>query len=275
MKTIVRVLVTTGILLYATAAISNGIIFVVSPNSLSSTLASDMTEVQTLSITEVQGFTLTFNILEDDSVCDSPTDIPWLSVSPNAGAVLLDVVEVDVTFDSTGLAPGDYAAYLCVDGSNFLGSDTIVVPVALTVTPIEVALDINPGSCPNPLNCKSKGVIPVAILGTTDFDVTQIDPVTLRLAGASPLRWDIEDVATPFEPFTGKEDCLYDCNETGPDGYPDVTLKFSTQEVVAGFGEDVLDGACLVAELTGNLRESFGGNDIVGEDLLVVRCRGR
>jgi len=48
---------------------------------------------------------------------------------------------------------------------------------------ITVALDIKPTSCPNPLNTKSNGVLPVAILGTEDFDVYDVDPVTVTLAG--------------------------------------------------------------------------------------------
>ena len=39
-----------------------------------------------------------------------------------------------------------------------------------------VALDIKPGSCPNRINTMSKGVLTVAILGTGDLDVTEIDP---------------------------------------------------------------------------------------------------
>ncbi len=139
---------------------------------------------------------------------------------------------------------------------------------------INVPVDIRPGSCPNPLNCISKGVLPVAILGTADFDVMDIDPATVRLAGVAPLRWDYEDVATPYEPFTGKQDCDLDCNEMGPDGYMDATLKFDTQEVVAALGEEVQGGACIVAQLTGYLRESKGGTEIVGEDVIRIRCTG-
>ncbi len=102
--------------------------------------------------------------------------------------------------------------------------------------PATVPVGIKPQSCPNPFNTKSKGVLPVAILGTGDFDVTQVDPVSVRLQGVSPLRWDTEDVATPFEPFTGKEDA-YDCNEYGPDGYADLTLKFDSQEIVVVLGD--------------------------------------
>ena len=46
---------------------------------------------------------------------------------------------------------------------------------------INVAVDIKPGSCPNPLNIKSKGVLPVAILGTEDFDVKDIKVNSIRI----------------------------------------------------------------------------------------------
>lgn len=138
-----------------------------------------------------------------------------------------------------------------------------------------VAVDIRPGSCPNPLNCKSKGVLPVAILGTAAFDVIEIDPATVRLAGVAPLRWDYEDVATPFSPYTGKQDCGLDCTSTGPDGYMDATLKFKAQEILAAVGTDLRDGDCVVAELTGNLRESAGGTEIVGEDVFRINCKRR
>jgi hypothetical protein len=135
-----------------------------------------------------------------------------------------------------------------------------------TVTP--VAIDIHPTSCPNPLNTKGNGVMPVAILGTEDFDVSQIDPASVTLEGVSPLRWAMEDVATPYEPFVGKEDCM-DCTEEGPDGYMDLTIKFKMQEIVAALG-DVSDGDCLVLTLTGTLKEEFGGTAIMGEDVVRI-----
>ena len=55
-------------------------------------------------------------------------------------------------------------------------------------------LDIKPGSDPNSINLKSKGVVPVAVLSDDNFDATTIDPDTVEFAGASPLRWAIEDV---------------------------------------------------------------------------------
>jgi len=135
---------------------------------------------------------------------------------------------------------------------------------------IEIPLDIKPTSCPNPINTKSKGVIPVAILGTAEFDVTEIDPATVLLEGVYPLRWAWEDVATPFEPYAEKEDCM-DCNEYGPDGYTDFTLKFNKQEIIAAFGE-VEDGDCLVLTLQGEL---FDGTPIYGEDVVKILKKGK
>ena len=132
-----------------------------------------------------------------------------------------------------------------------------------------VPIDIKPQSCPNPLNVKSKGLLPVALLGTADFDVSEIDPVSVRLAGVAPLRSNIEDVATPFA-FPEKEDCN-DCTDLGEDGFDDLTLKFDTQEIVSALGA-VKDGDCLLLELTGNLQD---GTPIVGEDVVLILKKGK
>ena len=135
-----------------------------------------------------------------------------------------------------------------------------------------VPVDIKPTSCRNPLNVGSKGVLPVAILGTDDLDVADIDIGTILLEGIAPIRSAMEDVATPFEPYQGKEDA-FDCTTEGPDGYDDLTLKFDKQEVVAALGE-VEDGDVLVLHLEGNLTEDAGGTPIVGEDVVVILKKG-
>jgi hypothetical protein len=112
------------------------------------------------------------------------------------------------------------------------------------VPPLEVDIDIKPCSWPNPLNVNKKGVLPVAILGTDDFDVTQVDPASVELEGVSPLRWSWE--------YAGV-----------------LTFKFDAQEVVAALGE-VDDGDVLTLELTGMLREEFGSTLFAGEDVVVI-----
>lgn len=134
---------------------------------------------------------------------------------------------------------------------------------------IEVSVDIKPTSCPNPLNVDGKGVLPVAILGTADFDVTQVDPASVRLVGVTPLRWSLEDVATPYgDQFSDPPGCM-ECTTEGADGYMDLTLKFDTQEIVAALGP-VNDGDCLLLVLTGNLKEEFGGTPISGADVVRI-----
>jgi hypothetical protein len=130
---------------------------------------------------------------------------------------------------------------------------------------VDVPVDIKPGSCPNPVNVRSKGVLPVAILGTADFDVTTIDPDSIQLNGVNPIRWALEDVATPYEPFIGKLNA-FDCNEDGADGYMDLTLKFDKQEIVNTFGE-VEDRDVIILQLTGELED---GTLINGEDVIIV-----
>ena len=48
----------------------------------------------------------------------------------------------------------------------------------------KVPIDIRPGDYPNNINLRSKGAIPVAILSTSDFDATTVDPDTVALSGA-------------------------------------------------------------------------------------------
>ena len=135
---------------------------------------------------------------------------------------------------------------------------------------VPVAVDVKPQSCPNPLNTKSKGVTPVAILGTVDLDVSQIDIASLRLEGVAAIRSAIEDVATPFEPTNGIVDAL-DCNDFGSDGFDDLTLKFDTQTLIQALG-DVQDGEVRVLTLTGVLQD---GTPIEGQDVVVIKAKGR
>ncbi|MDP2948971.1 MAG: hypothetical protein Q8P22_05490 [Chloroflexota bacterium] len=49
--------------------------------------------------------------------------------------------------------------------------------------PVPVEIDIKPGSDPNSIKLSNKGVIPVAILGSASFDVTNVDYSTVVFAG--------------------------------------------------------------------------------------------
>jgi len=114
-----------------------------------------------------------------------------------------------------------------------------------------------------------------AILGTSVFDVTAIDADSITLVGVAPLRSSLKDVATPFEPFTGKYYAL-DCTIEGPDGFLDLILKFDTHEVVqaveTSLGQDVEDREIFILSLSGNLQD---GAPILGEDVIVIKGKGK
>lgn len=132
---------------------------------------------------------------------------------------------------------------------------------------VDCFIDIKPQACPNPFNVKSKGVLPVAILGTEDFDVTTIEPASIRLEGVAPIRSTVEDVSTPV--WQPQYDC--DCVTEGEDGFPDLTMKFDTREIVGVLG-DVVDGQVLELTLTGEMTD---GTQIEGKDCIVVIKKGK
>jgi hypothetical protein len=99
----------------------------------------------------------------------------------------------------------------------------------------EVDIDIKPGSDPNSINLRSKGVIPVAVLGSSTFDVTDIDVNTLIFVEAYPAH-DLTDPAT-------YADHLQDVNL---DGYTDLVSHYRTQET--GIGDLVNEVPCLSGE---------------------------
>lgn len=130
-----------------------------------------------------------------------------------------------------------------------------------------VSVHVKPGGCPSPMNLKGRGVLPVAIAGTSELDIAQIDGATLRLAGVPARRFAVEDVATPVEPLFGRT--TEDCSSDGPDGIVDLTAKFSVEELAAALA-DAEEGEWTLT-LTGNLLPEFGGTPITGEDVVIIR----
>jgi hypothetical protein len=137
-----------------------------------------------------------------------------------------------------------------------------------------VPVYIKPYSCPNSFDFRKHGVLLVAILGTKDFDVTQIAPSSIRLEGVAPLRWSLRDIATPLTPSTDEKHCYEDWATERTDGFKDLKLKFSAQKVAAALGK-VQNNECRIFKLTGNLKEKFGGTAIEGEDAVVIQKKGK
>lgn len=125
----------------------------------------------------------------------------------------------------------DFPDYNLIYGT---GRESVVCPYA--------ALDIKPGSCPNPFNVKladfagenkpnKGGVLPVALLGSDTFDATTVDLSSLRLEGVEPLLKGGPKVVDVAGPAMDGGDCA--CTTAGPDGYPDVMMRFQAQEIAA------------------------------------------
>jgi hypothetical protein len=138
---------------------------------------------------------------------------------------------------------------------------------AILMQDVAVSVDIRPQQCPNRVRVKARGDLPVAIAGTDTVDVRDIDHRSIRLAGVRPKRerTRIRDVATPFEPFVGKDDAR-DCTRAGADGIEDLFMRFNSRRVVRALGP-VSDREVVVVPLTGELED---GTPIRGEDVIVV-----
>jgi hypothetical protein len=125
------------------------------------------------------------------------------------------------------------------------------------------------GSCKNPVNVKSQGVIPVVVMGTEALDLSTIDPSLVTLEGVLPSHWAWEDVGQPAEPVEGPEGP--DCSDAEiPDGFLDLVLKFSTQAVISQIAP-VEDGDLIVLTLLGNTDEF----PVLGQDVVTILKRGR
>lgn len=113
--------------------------------------------------------------------------------------------------------------------------------------PLTVTIDIKPGSSRNPINVRSRGVIPVAILTTATFDATTVDPDTVRfgpgMAEETHGRGHIEDV--------------------DGDGDDDLLLHFSTQDAAIPCGAT---SATLIGQ-------TFSAQAIEGSDSAETVCK--
>lgn len=89
--------------------------------------------------------------------------------------------------------------YLAAQGSNGVFVDYQVgTDYRAPASVMEISIDIKPEENPNIINLKSKGVVPVAILTTENFDATTLDPLSAKFGpgGAEEThgRGHIEDV---------------------------------------------------------------------------------
>lgn len=139
---------------------------------------------------------------------------------------------------------------------------------------VPVVVDIKPGSDVNPVNVKSRGVLPVALLGSEDFDVRTVDPASIRLAGVAPLRSAYEDVGAPGEPLPEVTEQRLIAYAT--DGFEDLTLKFDTQAILAALDLETLnDGDLVSLTLEGRSYATDGNSRFVGSDMITILKKGQ
>jgi hypothetical protein len=111
-----------------------------------------------------------------------------------------------------------------------------------------VLIDIKPGSFPNSINPRSRGVVPVAIRTTDTFDVFTVNPLTVRFGRTGT------EAAAKHVTF----------EDIGRDGTFDMILHFETEDTGITCGGTS-------ASLTGH---TWGGQAIHGSDSIqTVGCR--
>ena len=187
----------------------------------------------------------------------------WVNVDPiqHYGVSPGTTVDFEVSYTVPMGTPGEEYIF----EMQLWGDDTYYASQEVKIEWIDVPLDIKPTSCPNPLNTRSGGVLPVAIMGSVDFDVTTIDPESILLEGVEPKRYATEDVGSPYFPLIGKEEA-YDCSQEGPDGLMDMTMKFNKKSIIEAIGP-VSRGDVITLQLTAL---TYDGIKVNGEDVMII-----
>lgn len=93
------------------------------------------------------GSVLHYTIDTAPASCANPAAVTWLGASPASGSIAQGAPSqaIAVNADATGLAPGDYAAKLCVHSDDPVNA-VIEVSVALSVTPPVPTASVAPGT---------------------------------------------------------------------------------------------------------------------------------
>jgi hypothetical protein len=150
---------------------------------------------------------------------------------------------------------GDVVGTVDPDGNSatFTGIASLSTVVGLIPDTITIFIDIHPSGFPNSINTRSRGVIPIAILGSASFDVTSVNVKTLRFGpgGAGPTH----DLSNP--------DTLADHTKNiNLDSFPDLVFHVPTQD--SGLGKEDTE-ACVSGE-------TLDGTPIQGcESVRIVR----
>ena len=145
---------------------------------------------------------------------------------------------------------------LADDGSRGSTADEVNYGIGC-VLPTMVEIDVKPGSYPNCFNINGHGVIPVAILGSEDFDIYTIDAASVLFNGSAvQLRGKKEKTMCHYEDVSGD----FTNPEGAPDGYIDLVCQFEDDPTQWTTGQ-------ALATLTGTLTT---GEPIKGYDEVCI-----
>ena len=117
-------------------------------------------------------------------------------------------------------------------------------------------MDILPCDDPNlfTVNMQGKGRLPIAILASEEYDITQIDAVSLHIGEATfPVRVPVID----------KDD--------NGDGLPDLKIHYSRRDVIAALGLDTMEPGTVVPITVEGLMND--GRVVFGTDNVVLVAR--
>jgi len=144
------------------------------------------------------------------------------------------------TFDSSNFILNDQIKVICTPDDGTDTGDPVEATISISILSYDAGIDVKPGSDENPINLKSKGVIPVAIYTTEGFDATTVDIETVKFGPneAPPVHFAYEDI--------------------DDDGDIDLILHFRTQ--ATGIAEDDTE-----VTLTGvtDSGTAFTGTDVI------------
>lgn len=122
------------------------------------------------------------------------------------------------------------------------GADNMQWGVDGGPTRVDAAIDVRPGSSENPLNPGSQGVVPVALLGSPDLDVMNVDPASLLLG--------VDGAAV-----VGSSVVFLDAND---DGWNDLVGNYPVPDTGTAYGDTSI---CLTGA-------TFDGVEVAGCDAI-------
>ena len=149
----------------------------------------------------------------------------------------------DVLVATGPLVPGTNHMKLAIaDGTDNAVDSNVFIQGGSFQCSIVVSIDVKPGSDRNPINRGGKGKVPVALLGSSTFDVMNVDLGSVSLNGA-PLS-------------TAKQASHYE--DVDADGNVDLLMHFPTRDLGLADGQSEV---CLSGQTLGGV--AFEGCDSI------------